>query len=68
LLQILKASLRRGDTVSRYSPSQYAVLLPTQSHENGRIAMERVKQSFYRDGSNTQFLINYRLGPIEISE
>jgi DNA-binding SARP family transcriptional activator len=68
LLHIIQGSLRKGDTVSRYSPSQFAVLLPTQSHENGRIAMERVKKSFYRDGSNTSFLLNYRLGPIEMAE
>ena len=66
LLETLKSSLRKGDTISRYSPSQFAVLLPTQNYENGRIAMERVKKSFYRDGSNAQFLLNYRLGPIEM--
>ncbi len=68
LLETLKKSLRKGDTISRYSPSQYAVLLPTQNYDNGRIAMERVKKSFYREGSNAQFLLNYRLGPIEMME
>ncbi len=68
LLATTKSSLRKGDTVSRYSPTQFAVLLPTQNHESGRIAMERIKKAFYRDGSNTQFLLNYRLGPIEMME
>ncbi len=68
LLETLKSSLRNGDTISRYSTSNFAVLFPTQNFENGRIAMERVKKSFYREGSNAQFLLNYRLGPIETLE
>ncbi len=68
LLATTKSCLRKGDTVSRYSPTQFAVLLPTQNHESGRIAMERIKKTFYRDGTNTQFLLNYRLGPIEMME
>lgn len=45
----LKASLRIGDVVSRYSDSQYVVLLPACNYENGRKVSERIINRFYRD-------------------
>ena len=45
----LKTSLRIGDVASRYSDSQYVVLLPTCNYENGRKVSERIINRFYRD-------------------
>ena len=64
LLDCLKNNLRGGDTVSRFGPSQFAILLPMVDYDKGRIAMERVKNAFYRKCHNANFLLNYKLGPI----
>ncbi len=64
LLAALKENLRRGDTIARYSPSQYAVLLPAVSFETGRIPLERVKKAFYKKYANPAFVVSYRLAPV----
>lgn len=45
LLDSLKHNLRKGDAVSRYGPSQFAILLPAINHKTGTIALERIKKS-----------------------
>ncbi|MCL1802381.1 MAG: winged helix-turn-helix domain-containing protein [Eubacteriaceae bacterium] len=64
----LRDNLRRGDTVSRYSPYQFAVLLPTVNHTNGQSVLERVKREFYKKCSTSQFVLNYKLKPINMEE
>ncbi len=64
LLAALRESLRRGDTIARYSPTQYAVLLPAVSFETGRIPLERVKKAFYKKYANPAFVVGYRLSPV----
>lgn len=64
LLAALKENLRRGDTIARFSPTQYAVLLPAVTFETGRIPLERVKKAFYKKYSNPSFVVSYRLSPI----
>ncbi|HWQ58388.1 MAG TPA: BTAD domain-containing putative transcriptional regulator, partial [Clostridia bacterium] len=68
LLATLRETLRRGDTIARYSPTQYAVLLPAVSFETGRIPLERVKKSFYKKYSNPAFVLSYRLAPVADEE
>ncbi len=60
----LQESLRRGDTISRYNSTQFAVLLPSVSFETGRIPLERVKKAFYKRYSNPSFVVSYRLAPV----
>ncbi len=64
LLATLKQNLRRGDTISRYSPYQYALLLPTVNHQTGQVVLERVKKAFYSESITSQFVMNYKLQPI----
>ena len=68
LLSALQNNLRRGDTISRYNSTQYAVLLPSVSYETGRIPLERVKKAFYKMYSNPSFVVSYRLAPIAADE
>ena len=63
-LDALKHNLRKGDTISRYGPSQFAILLPAINHKTGTIAMERVKKSFYSQHSIPDFVISYKIKPI----
>ncbi len=47
ILNILKYQLRVGDTISRYSPTQFAVLLPSvSSEEQGHRILERLLSRF----------------------
>ena len=47
LLEVLRGSLRKGDIITHYTASQYALLLPLKSYDNGKLVMERVKSAFY---------------------
>lgn len=64
LLDILKKNLRKGDTITHFSPTLYALLLPTVNFSTGNMVMERVKRLFYRQYPNSSILFNYRVGPL----
>ncbi|MFA0815068.1 MAG: BTAD domain-containing putative transcriptional regulator [Anaerofustis sp.] len=61
LLMILKLNLRKGDTISRFSPYQYALLLPTVNYQSGQMVMERMKKVFYKQFTTSEFMLNYKL-------
>ena len=65
LLDVLRTTLRKGDTVTHYTASQYALLLPLKKYDDGKIVMERIKNAFYRKYSTSSIIINYRIGPIK---
>ena len=64
LLEILKANLRKGDTITHFSPTLYALLLPTVNYTTGNMVMERVKRFFYRRYPNSNIMFSYRVGPL----
>ena len=64
LLTAAQPNLRRGDTISRYSATQYVVLLPSVNYETGRTVMERVRDEFYRQSGKATWMINYKLRPL----
>lgn len=68
LIECLRTNFRKGDTIARYTPSQVAILLPTNSHKTGTIAMERVKNAFYSIHSIPDFVISYKIRPITPKE
>ena len=57
----LKFNLRKGDTIARYGPSQFLVLLPTQNLSTGALALERVKNAFYKNVTIPDFILSYKL-------
>jgi DNA-binding SARP family transcriptional activator len=61
---VLKKHLRKGDTFTQFSPSQYVLLLPTVSADTGRIALERLKRSFYQSYPSSNVMFSYRIGPL----
>lgn len=65
LLQAMSTNLRRGDTITRYSSSQYALLLPCVSQDTGRVIMERIRNAFYSQHSNAGLTFSYKIGPVE---
>lgn len=46
LLQIIRQSLRKGDVVSRFSTTQYVVMLPALTFENGRMVLDRIHRKY----------------------
>lgn len=64
LLDVLRTTLRKGDTITRYSPNQYVVLLTLSSSEAAQVAMERVKKAFYSQYANPNIMVSYRVVPV----
>ncbi len=64
LVDILRHNLRKGDTVTHFTPTIIALLLPTVNFQTGRIVMERVKKLFYQKYPNSSVAFNYRIGPL----
>lgn len=64
--EVLVQHLRKGDTVSRFDSSQYALLLPSVNMETGRMVMERIKQIFYQKHPDLRIMFNYRVAPINM--
>ena len=61
---VLRKHLRRGDTYTHFSPSQYAMLLPTVNVETGKMVIERIKHYFYQRFPNSNVMFSYRIGPL----
>ncbi len=64
LQDVLRKGLRRGDTITHYTASQFALLLPIKSYDNGKMIIERIKRRFYKEYVNSSIVLNYRIGPI----
>lgn len=65
LSQSLSETLRRGDICSRYSLSQYVLLLPLVGLENAQAVMKRVSSDFARKYVKKDFELVVKLLPLE---
>lgn len=70
-MQLLKAvilnRLRKSDIVSRYSSSQYILMLPALTFENGQMVLKRIVSRFNEEiGSRKQqsFFLGTKLNPL----
>ncbi len=61
LSESIQAALRSGDVYSRYSVSQYVILLPNASYENSQIVLERILRKFRQNSSYPQAEITYSI-------
>lgn len=59
--EAIRTSLRRGDIYSRYSVSQYLMLLPTATYENGEMVLKRIIRNFKKAYSRKDLSITYSL-------
>lgn len=64
LLEILCNNLRKGDTITHFSPTIFALLLPTVNYTTGNLVLERVKRLFYQRYPNSNIPFSYRVGPL----
>ncbi len=65
LLQIATKSLRKGDVIARFSPTQYVMMFPTRTHENGQLVMNRLSQRFRSEPSTKVLDIHTNFLPID---
>lgn len=65
LLQIIRKKLRRGDVVARFSATQYVLMLPTLTFENGEMVLERICRAFAREYSKGTVHIQANLQPLD---
>ena len=65
LRDVLIGSLRRGDVVARYSPSQYIVMLPTVTFENSDIIVKRIRKAFTDIYKGSVVTLECKVTPIE---
>ncbi len=57
----IRSSLRRVDVFCRYSISQYMLLLPTATYENGEMVLKRITQNFHKTYTRRDMIVNYSL-------
>ena len=65
LLDALRCHLRSGDVISRYSASQYVVMLPCATLEDSQRVMDRVVSVFYRQHRHNFLKISYKVREVE---
>lgn len=62
--QQLRLNLRRGDTISRCSVSQYIIMLPNANYENSCMVCKRILAAFHRAHPNVTVKVNFMVQPL----
>lgn len=57
----IQFSLRRGDVFTRYSVSQFLIMLPAINYENGEMVMKRIIRNFKKDNPHSKAVLTYKL-------
>ena len=66
LREVIAGALRRGDVFTRYSLTQYLILLPASSYENGEKVLRRVIRSFSHTYPKTPVILTYAVLPVDM--
>lgn len=61
---VISSTLRMGDIITQYSPTQYLVMLPSASFENAKKVMVRLMQNFLSMHPKVRYSIHYSLLPL----
>lgn len=64
LQNAVASSLRHGDVYTRYSVSQYMILLPSASYENGEMVMQRIVRNYKKAYLRKELVVNFALQAI----
>lgn len=64
LQDVIRRHLRRGDTATRCSASQFALLLPQATYENGRMICSRITRAFVRQFPHSPAVLHVSLQPL----
>ncbi len=65
---VLRESLRIGDVASRYSDSQYLVLLPACTYEAGQMIAGRIIGRFEKEAKNRKYRAEYHIEEVTAAE
>ena len=65
LKDVVRNSLRRGDVFTRYSVSQYLLMLPSASFENADMVLNRVTRNFKHAYPKMDILLHYTVLPLD---
>lgn len=65
LLETICGSLRRNDVVSRFSATQYVLMLSSLTYENGQMVLGRITNEFQRHYPSIPLLIHRNLQPLD---
>ena len=60
----IRTNLRRGDTISRCSVSQYIIMLPQANYENSCMVCRRILGAFHRKHPHVTAKIQYMVQPL----
>jgi DNA-binding SARP family transcriptional activator len=58
-------SLRKGDLFSRYSNSQFVVMLPDITYENGCMVGKRIENAYKKNKVSKVVVMHYKLQPLD---
>ncbi|MGN0371513.1 MAG: BTAD domain-containing putative transcriptional regulator [Enterocloster sp.] len=64
LNQAIRDSLRCSDVYTRYSISQYLILLPTVTADKGEMVLKRIISRFRRQYNRKDIMVEYKLQPL----
>lgn len=59
-------SLRRGDVFSKYSISQYILMLPTVTYETGEMVLNRIISNFHAQNPSCPFRLEFTMQPLDM--
>lgn len=62
--EALRLNLRRGDTISQCSISQYIIMLPNANYENSCMVCRRIISAFHRTHPHVAAKINFMVQPL----
>ena len=68
LQELIRNSLRRGDTAAQCSISQYILLLPQANYENSCVVCERIIKGYYRKHPHANVVIHYAVYSLKPDE
>ena len=64
LKEVLSASTRHSDVYSRYSVSQYILMLPSATMEASEAVLQRISRNFRREYPHMNALLHYSVLPV----
>ena len=62
---VIRYSLRRGDTAARCSATQYVIMLPRANYENSCLVCDRILRAYYHKYSRMDAEIRYEVFPMQ---
>ncbi|MCF0143294.1 MAG: hypothetical protein HUJ75_07950, partial [Parasporobacterium sp.] len=64
LKKAMQVSLRSGDVITRYSETQFLILLPTCQYESTKIIVDRLRAKFYTGRSRYRVRLEFEFDEI----